>query len=92
MKRKGNTTQLQVSIPKELLTDLKGLAKKENRSTSNLVSHLLSGEMKEKAITIKEIPEDVHYKFKLACAKNRVEMKAAIIDYMKAYGDKWGAK
>lgn len=45
-----------------------------------------------KAIAIKEIPENVHYKFKLACLKNKVEMRQAIIDYMKAYGDKWGAK
>lgn len=47
---------------------------------------------KEKAISIKDIPDKVHHNFKLACMKNRVEMKAAIIDYMKAYGDKWGAK
>lgn len=47
---------------------------------------------KTKAIAIKEIPDKVHYKFKIACMKNRVDMRLAIIDFMKAYGDKWGAK
>lgn len=39
--RKGNTVQLQASIPKNLMIDLQDLAIKEKRSISNLVSLLL---------------------------------------------------
>lgn len=47
---------------------------------------------KTKAISIKDIPDKLHYNFKLACIKNQVEMRLAILDFMRAYGDKWGAK
>ena len=47
MKRSGNTVQLNVSIPKDLLPALDKEAKKEGRSRSNLVSRLLERAMKE---------------------------------------------
>ena len=41
MERAGKTLQLNASIPKDLMKQLKELAKKEDRSLSNLVSVLL---------------------------------------------------
>ena len=48
-KRPGNTVQLNVSIPKDLLPALDKEAKKEGRSRSNLVSWLLERAMRELA-------------------------------------------
>ena len=39
--RTGNTTQINVTIPKDLNNDLRQEAKKENRSFSNFVASLL---------------------------------------------------
>lgn len=47
MKRSGNTAQLNVSIPKDLMPQLKEAARNEQRSVSNLVSLLLERAMKE---------------------------------------------
>ena len=47
MVRAGNTVQLNASIPKELMKQLKELAKKEDRSLSNLVSVLLKKAIKK---------------------------------------------
>ena len=46
-KRTGNTVQLNVSIPRDLMPQLKEAAAKEQRSVSNLVSWLLERAMKE---------------------------------------------
>jgi len=47
MVRAGNTVQLNVSIPKKLMKHLKELAKKEDRSLSNLVGVLLKKTIKK---------------------------------------------
>ena len=47
MVRAGNTVQLNASIPKELMKQLKELAKKEDRSLYNLVSVLLKKSIKK---------------------------------------------
>lgn len=47
MKRTGNTVQLNVSINKNLMPQLKEVALKEQRSLSNLVSWLLERAIKE---------------------------------------------
>ena len=47
MVRAGNTVKLNASIPKELMKQLKELAKKEDRSLSNLVSVLLKKSIKK---------------------------------------------
>ena len=46
MTRTGNTIQINVSIPKELDAQLRIEAKKENRSYSNFIAHLLIEAMK----------------------------------------------
>jgi hypothetical protein len=46
MTRTGQTVQLNASIPKVLMENLKIIAKRENRSISNLVSVLLIEEIK----------------------------------------------
>ncbi len=47
MVRAGNTVQLNASIPKELMKQLKELAEKEDRSLSNLVAVLLKKAIKK---------------------------------------------
>ena len=47
MVRAGNTVQLNVSIPKKLMKQLKELAKKEDRSLSNLVGVWLKKTIKK---------------------------------------------
>lgn len=47
MTRTGQTVQLNASIPKVLMENLKIIAKRENRSISNLVSVLLIGKIKD---------------------------------------------
>lgn len=46
MTRAGQTVQLNASIPKNLMEKLKAMAKKDNRSISNLVTVLLIKEIK----------------------------------------------
>lgn len=42
MVRPGNTIQINVSIPKELVVTLKERAEREKRSLSNLVAYMLT--------------------------------------------------
>ena len=41
---------------------------------------------KKKAITIKDIDPDMYRRFKIACARNDTNMKAAILEFMEKYG------
>ena len=47
MERAGKTLQLNASIPKDLMERLKELAKKEERSVSNMVTVLLRKALKK---------------------------------------------
>lgn len=38
-----------------------------------------------KAITIKSIDPEIFRKFKVACAQNDIDMRAAILDFMRNY-------
>jgi len=48
MTRPGNTAQLNVTVPKDLIVELKQEAEKENRSLSNFVASLLIEAMKNR--------------------------------------------
>ena len=47
MERAGKTAQLNASLPKDLMEQLKELAKKEERSLSNMVTVLLRKAIKK---------------------------------------------
>ena len=39
----------------------------------------------KKAITIKNIDPEIFRKFKVACAENSIDMRQAILDFMRDY-------
>jgi hypothetical protein len=39
----------------------------------------------KKAITIKNIDSEIFRKFKVACAQNEIDMRQAILDFMRGY-------
>ena len=39
------------------------------------------------AMAIKGIDSEIYYKFKVACATNKIQMRLAIIELMRQYGN-----
>lgn len=47
---------------------------------------------KTRSINIKTIHDTTHHRFKLACLKNDISMRDALVRFMKYYGDKYTEK